>query len=257
MRLTLNLLTLLAALSPFALADVQFTSPAAGATIPAGALTITWKDSGVAPAISTLQSYQLFLMVGGNDDSTMLQLTALVPTGQFSTGNSATGTVDAGVAGPTKNGFFLKMISVAAEGGQVINYSDRFTLTGMTGTTAATYADAVPAGTKGPPTDNGVSNGDTTTGVPAAGDTGVPYNLQSGLTKYAPMQPIPPTKITKKQFSPLFPTSAYTIATAFLPNPSILTTVTASQTFSASSMENTVRIDIVSECGRGKVRAIY
>ncbi|KAI7362736.1 hypothetical protein KC336_g21656, partial [Hortaea werneckii] len=33
--------------------------------------------------------------------------------------------------------------------------------------------------------------------------------------------------------------SAVTIATTWLPNPTIVTTVTASQTFSVSSMENT------------------
>merc|ERR1711939_578933 len=71
------------------------------------------------------------------------------------------------------------------------------------------------------------------------GGDGVPYPLQTGLTKYAPMQPIPPTKITKKQYSPLYPTSAVTIATTWLPNPTIVTTVTASLTFSVSSMENT------------------
>lgn len=59
----------LAVLSPLALADVQFTSPAAGASIPAGPITIAWKDSGVAPALSTFTTYTIQLMVGGNDGS--------------------------------------------------------------------------------------------------------------------------------------------------------------------------------------------
>jgi len=68
----------------------------------------------------------------------------------------------------------------------------------------------------------------------------VPYNLQQGLMKYAPMQPIPGTKITAKNPTPLYPTSSYSIATAYLPLPTITITTTQSQTFSVSSAENTV-----------------
>lgn len=172
----------------------------------------------------------------------MLQLAAVVTQGDFSTGNQAEGTITAGLADSTKNAYFLKMISVATGGGQVINYSNRFSISGMTGTAAATYKDAVPGGTDGPDgEDNAANNADSGAATSAAGTgDGVPYPLQTGLTKYAPMQPIPPTKITKKQYSPLYPTSAVTIATTWLPTPSIVTTVTASQTFSVSSMENTV-----------------
>ena len=68
MRLTL--LSLLAALAPsFVFADVQFTSPAAGGSIPAGAITVKWAESGTAPSIGLLSSYSLTLMVGGNTDS--------------------------------------------------------------------------------------------------------------------------------------------------------------------------------------------
>ena len=127
----------------------------------------------------------------------------------------------------------------------MINYSDRFTLTGMTGITPPAFVTAVTAlngVTDGPPTLNQVSNADNAPGGGAA-DAGaftIPYNLQTGLTKYAPMQPIPPTKITQKNYTPLYPTSAVIVATTFLGQPSLLTTLTASQTFSVSSMENTV-----------------
>lgn len=64
----LNLLYLLAALAPSALADVKFITPAAGASIPAGGtFAVEWKDSGSAPSIADLASYQLFLCAGGND----------------------------------------------------------------------------------------------------------------------------------------------------------------------------------------------
>jgi hypothetical protein len=77
-------------------------------------------------------------------------------------------------------------------------------------------------------------------GSPGGDAFDIPFNLQTGLTRYAPMQPIPPTKITAKVFTPLFPTSAYTIATTLLPNPTVQKTVTQAQTFSVSSIENQV-----------------
>ncbi|TKA31360.1 hypothetical protein B0A50_02205 [Salinomyces thailandicus] len=236
----LHHLSLLAALSAFAYADVEFTQPKAGSSQTVGTLSMKWQDSGDTPSIDDLTTYQIFLMVGGNDAATMLQLTQLVASGDFSTGNTAQATVQAGLAGSTANGYFLKMISVASEGGTVINYSKRFSITGMTGTTPDTYANAVPDGTDGPDTEDETTN-DVSADTAAAGQGAytIPYNLQSGLTKYAPMQPIPPTKITKNGYSRLYPTSSVSTATTWLPQATILTTMTASQTFKVSSIENT------------------
>ena len=63
-----RLLALLAAVAPYAFADVEFTSPSAGASAVGGQLLqIAWKESGTSPPITDLQSYQLFLCAGGND----------------------------------------------------------------------------------------------------------------------------------------------------------------------------------------------
>jgi len=136
---------------------------------------------------------------------------------------------------------FLGMLSVATAGGTVWNYSSRFTLTGMTGTFDATVAAAVKAvsGTSGPPTVNNVVS-NAATGSVGDGAWATPYNLQTGLTKYAPMQPVPPTAITATNTSPLWPTSAVQFATTFLPVPSEVTTLTQSNTYSISSRANTV-----------------
>jgi hypothetical protein len=136
------------------------------------------------------------------------------------------------------------MMSVA-EGGLVTTFSDRFTLTGMIGTTLDTYVTAAAAaGTKVPATVDGVSNNAAAdpgaAGDAANGNSGIPFASQTGLIRYAPMQSVPPTKITKKDTKPLYPTSSVKIAVSFLPTPSATKTVTATQTFSADSMENTV-----------------
>lgn len=134
------------------------------------------------------------------------------------------------------------MISSATEGGTVTSFSPRFTLTGMTGV----FSDAVIAaltqvsGTTGPDSINDVATS-APTGAIDDGVWGAPYNLQDGLTKYAPMQPIPGTAITATNTSPLWPTSSVSLASTFLPIPSIVTTLTQAPTFSLSSHANMVR----------------
>lgn len=69
-----HLLLSLLAITPAVFADIEFTSPAAGASIPAGAITVTWKESGQSPPISALQSYTLQLLVGGNDPAEAVRI---------------------------------------------------------------------------------------------------------------------------------------------------------------------------------------
>jgi len=139
---------------------------------------------------------------------------------------------------------FLKMISVATAGGTITNFSPRFSLTGMTGSFPPNVLTGLKTvtGTAGPATENNVAaaNPGAGAGGPQGAGFAVPYTLQTGLTKYAPMQPLPPTKITAQNASPLWPTSAVTYAQTWLPRPSQVTTFTQSFTGSVSSMENTV-----------------
>ena len=135
------------------------------------------------------------------------------------------------------------MIS-SATGGTVINYSDRFSLSGMTGTFPANVQTGLKGvtGTGGPATENNI---DKNAAAPAAGGQAggpyaVTYTAQTGLTKYAPMQGKPGTKITAKSPKPQYPTSAFKLAKTFLPTPSQVTTNTVSATYSVSSKENQV-----------------
>lgn len=134
----------------------------------------------------------------------------------------------------------MKIVATAKTGGTLTVYSSRFSFTGMTGT----FPDAVITGMKSVTGTDGPDSVDATTGKAtntAGGDFGVAYTMQTGLTRYAPMQPVPPTKITKKKATPQYPTSSVSIATTMLPIPKVQTTITQSQTHSVSSMENTVR----------------
>ncbi|KAL8927568.1 MAG: hypothetical protein Q9208_002375 [Pyrenodesmia sp. 3 TL-2023] len=227
----LNKLILLATLSSFALADVQFTSPAAGATLQAGKpIKAEWKDSGDGTPLTDLKTYTLFLCAGGNEAESFSQIAPINANGLFSAGNTASATVATTIGGPDKNAWFLKMQSVGAKGEQVINYSDRFTIAGMTGVFPANVITGLEtvSGTDGPSSTAQKAPGAGAGG--AEGEYAIPYSAQTGLIKYAPMKTPPGTKITAQKATPRYPTSKVSIAKTFLPTPKQTTTMTASQT---------------------------
>ena len=98
-------------------------------------------------------------------------------------------------------------------------------------------------GTAGPATQNNIgaapAAGDQATAI-ATGSFAVPYTLQTGEIRYAPMPPVAPTKITAKGQSRQWPTSAYTVYATAPGPPNVQMTVTQPVTFSVSSVENTV-----------------
>jgi hypothetical protein len=170
-----------------------------------------------------------------------------VTTGDFAKGNSVSGTITQGLGASVDNAYFLKIIS-AATGGSVINFSDRFSLSGMTGVfpPVVTTGLKTVSGTAGPATQNDIqavqNPGAGAGGAPAVagGEYTVAYTLQTGEIRYAPMPPIAVTKITAKGQSRQWPTSAYTVYPAPAGTPNAITTNTMALTFSVSSMENTV-----------------
>jgi hypothetical protein len=97
----------------------------------------------------------------------------------------------------------------------------------------ASDAKAVPADAEaGAPAD---------TGNTALTGEAIAYSLQTtGLTKMAPMQQKPGTKMTTTNTKPLYPTSSYKLATKALPMVSFKFTQTASRTNQVESRPNTV-----------------
>jgi hypothetical protein len=147
---------------------------------------------------------------------------------------------------------YLQMVSVGIDGGTDIVYSARFGLTGMTGVFTALQQQGVTAAGSDtsfvPPAAHELVTavagaGTAAAAAPVTGMFDVAYNQQTGLIKYAPMQPIPGTKITAKTPTPLNPTSAFTIFKTYAPPASITFTLTESQTMTHSSRENPVSFD--------------
>jgi hypothetical protein len=137
------------------------------------------------------------------------------------------------------------MVATGTDGAATI-YSSRFSYSGMKGK----FSDAVIAdlkkvtGTAGPP--NVLPADDAAAGAsgvaPDASLFDVDYTMQTGATRYAPMQPVPGTKVTAKGAKPQYPTSSVPIASGWLPIPSIQTTLTQSATHSVESRPNPVRL---------------
>ena len=66
----------------------------------------------------------------------------------------------------------------------------------------------------------------------------IPYTLQSGLRRYAPMQMQPGTKVTATTWTRAFPTSAVTFYSTKGPKPNALVTTTPPWSYSYSSEVN-------------------
>jgi len=221
-------------------ADIDFLVPAAGSSARGGdVITVHWRDSSNPPMLSDLTKYSLALCAGGDTEDSFEEVATLIEDGVFARGNSVSFQINPGVGSNDRNAYFLKMTSSGPDM-SVINYSKRFSLTEMVGT----FSDRVQQGILSISDDNGPSlqseEHDDLRRRQDEAMFAVPYQEQlTGVTRYAPMAKLPGTAITAKTVSRQFPTSAYAVAVTFLPTPHIETTITASPSFSTSSIENT------------------
>jgi len=164
-----------------------------------------------------------------------------VPATQYAT-SSSIGAATIGTAGPSDpSAYYLRLTTTT---GQKV-FSTRFSLTGMSGAWGSPAAQqgytaghaAAPANVAG---NNAAAAGGGAAGAPAATGNVPAWSLQTGLTKFAPMQMKPRTAITQTNTAPLYPPSAWSVATTNLPLPRQTLTVTANFVDSVSSRENTV-----------------
>lgn len=139
------LVVLMLALAPAVFADVELTSPASGASLAGGAVTLEWKDSGALPTLAAISVADIILCTGTDAAPQLLDtLAGSVPMG---TTTSLAVTIPLTIG--TNGQYFIKFVETTAAGSVVTTYSDRFTLTSMTGTTVANtgLAASGPAGT--------------------------------------------------------------------------------------------------------------
>lgn len=180
--------------------------------------------------------------------------------GDFSALTYTADLTDLTVGGNDKNAYFL-LITSTAPTGVVKNFSDRFTLSDMTGQFSAAVKAGLAkvSGTSGPTAINAVTNPAAGAGAGAAAGGGalpvgdpayqVAYTMQTGIVRYAPMPKAAPSKITVKGDARQFPTSAYSVwFRSGMPEPFPTHTYTEAYTYSTGSMEATVSNRICTIC---------
>ncbi|KAJ8068320.1 hypothetical protein OCU04_003882 [Sclerotinia nivalis] len=231
----------LAASAPFAIAYPTFAAPAAGAVETAGtAFTVTWADSGDAPSIADISTYSLAVCAGSSSGRDIKVITLVSATVSMGSTLTTTVTVPAASGESVTNAYFMRMIATAKAGGTVTVYSNRFSISGMTGDFGNTFTIT---GTAGPATVNTVADtvaAASSSSTVAEGVYGIPYQSQTGLTRYAPMGLMPGSTITATNTAPQYPTSSVALATTYLSSATIETTLTQAQTASFESHANTV-----------------
>lgn len=231
-------LALIAIQASLVYADISISSPVAGASfVGSGAILAKWTDDGIQPAFSKIATLTIMLCTGSNSAVNCFykalsaqSLTAL--NGQYSISLAPA----AALAGNGK--FFLQFYAATSNGGFTIHYSDRFSLTGMTGPLAATDG-----GNTAPPSNQiSYSEAGPSSSIsmmdPLSGAT-IPFSLQTGIVRYAPMQMQPATKVTHAlSASRRFPMSSVTYFATYTMKPLQITTATPSITYSKSQYIN-------------------
>ncbi|ODQ67972.1 cell wall synthesis KRE9KNH1 [Nadsonia fulvescens var. elongata DSM 6958] len=219
----------------FVSADFTVIGPAAGSTYTGGStVVVQWKDDGESPALDTFDTLQVLICTGPNsgiDCDNITPLATLTTAADIDAGKTSV------VIPPTvgSNGlWFFQVYALKADKSSLWRYSARFTLSGMTGTArkATSGSDTTrPAG-------GSVAGSTVTSGAEYSASFTVPYPLQSGPTKFAPMQQQPGTKVTVSVASRRFPTSAVTYYSSVRKSPDAVSTITPGWSYTTGVATN-------------------
>ncbi|KAH3669435.1 hypothetical protein OGAPHI_001556 [Ogataea philodendri] len=211
------------------LADVNPTAPSDGDVYTVSGSSVSFEvgfdDDGTSPDISTALSFTITLVTGPNTDITARSTLAESISLSDLTDNKYKVTVDADVG--ASGSYYIQIYASFGSSSYTIHYTPRFQLKGMTGSLAASGSGDPPAA--------------QTAGVSESVDSKsftVPYTLQTGKTRYAPMQLQPGSTITATSWSRRFPTSAVTYFTTIAGTPSVYSTKTPGWSYTMSSLVN-------------------
>lgn len=219
-------------------ADISLARPGISSSFSGSSGTVSivvqWIESGSTPTLDDVDTYTFTLITGPNGDQEAvgtlekqipaLSITDFTHTVEFSSSLCGNGL------------FYIQVYANLLKGaGHSTKYTNRFTLTGMTGTTVGSGSGSPPLGE--------VSLAADSKETPAAGgDTSasftVPYTLQTGSTRYAPMQLQPKATVTATTWSRRFPTSAVSYFTTKMTAPVVASTLTLPWSYTINSQFN-------------------
>ncbi|CAN6671861.1 cell wall synthesis protein Kre9p [Trichomonascus vanleenenianus] len=190
-------------------------------------ITVKWTLDSNDPTTSQLQNPTLSLCTGPN--SNIYCFKTPLQSGFTLTAKSLVASLAELSTEGASGSYYLQFYAGLATGGHSIHYSDRFTLTGMTGSKQPSSG-----GDTTPPPD------DVETGGNPSSLAGVPYTAQTGNTRLAPMQTQPGTTVTRPlKVTRRNPTSAVTYySTPRMAAAQQQTTLTPSWSYTFSAATN-------------------
>lgn len=233
MKVPMFIIILLATLlAPPVIADLEVTSPEEGDKISGSSgkarIKVNWKDTDSDSdfSVENIKLYTLSLCTNGSP------IQCLDPTikGEKYTSNTATVSVE---QNDVPSGYyFIQIYTEFKDGSTGIVYTPRFRLTDMegpTGTLVVTVTGDSP---------EGQTSASESTGADISKSFTVPYTLQTGSTRYAPMQMQPGSTVTATTWTRKFPTSAVTYYSTRHTKPVVHSTITPGWSYTASSEVN-------------------
>lgn len=211
-------------------------SPSGGAV----SIDIIWMDNQALPPVSDVKEYTIKLCTGPNDKINCFStLAEAVPSSDVVfTSDHYTYSVSIGSSLVGDGQYFLQIYADVRDKTIIgtIHYTPRFILTSMTGVTTYTYSTTL----EPPAQTNYIQGADAGNNLDTSASFTVPYTLQTGKTRFAPMQMQPNTKVTGTAWSRRFPTSAVTFYSVFRPWTELqqLSTITPGWSYTYTSGAN-------------------
>lgn len=225
-----------------AFADVSITKPTSGNTYTAlgGSVSVelAWEDDlgsdDDAASLTNAASFTIVLCTGPNSD---IKAVATLTEGLANTVTSYTADI---AASDAPDGTYFFQVYAVFTLGYTIHYSNRFKLSGMTGSASTlTFSASLLSITGDGP---GAQSALTTTATYALSMFSVTYTLQTGTVRFAPMQTQPGSTITHTSWSRRHATSSYTPYSTIRPSPSVYSTITPGWDYAVTSKYNTATV---------------
>lgn len=231
-------------------ADFKLSLPSKGQSYSVSngkaSVKVAWTDDGDTPSLDKLNSVT-FVLCTGPSSSIVAFLTikkgltaADLEGGGTSGGDKKSITLDIDASAGASGVYFIQVYAVYGTG-NTIHYTNRFALKGMTGSKkpSGSLSDASPLPIKDPAGNNAVTAAAALTlPLDHSKSYTVPYTLQTGLIRYAPMQMQPGTTITAKSWKRQYPTSAVTYYSAYRTSLDCLSTNTPGWSYTRESALN-------------------
>lgn len=228
----MRLILFLFYLFSLAFADVVVKSPTASDSFSgsSGSVTITveWTDDDNSPTLDDITKYQFILFTGPNSSPSSVTKSEYIKSSEFSS-YSYDFTFESTV-GPDGS-YFIQIYSQYDEG-YTLHYSNRFELTDMDGTLSSSVSSVTY--TTGPSPMTSV----TSTATINSASFSITYTLQTGISRFAPMQLQPGSTVTATSWSRKYPSSAVTFYSTFRTSLDQLTTITPGYSYTLNSYTN-------------------